>query len=114
MKFINKSIITAGNMSLVSVASDAILIDQIYGYSLQCTYSGAPSGSLRVQASNDLTNNPDDVSDWDDVGDSVVAISASGDTFYNLDAQFYKYFRVKYDRLSGSGSLTVVYFGKGN
>lgn len=95
--------------------SDAVLIDQIYGYTCQCIYTGSPVGNLKIQATNELPNDHTEVpTTWNDLSTLTVAISASGSTMVSpVQGQFYKYFRVKYERTSGSGNLTVRYFGKG-
>ena len=112
MKFANEKIISAADMSS-SFSSDAILLDQIYGYSFQAVFTGTPNGVFKLQCSNDDVKSSSSVVGWSDVGSSSQAISAAGDLFYNIDAAHYKWVRIVYTRSSGSGSCDVVYFAKG-
>lgn len=84
---------TSGNIT-------AKLLDR---FSVHCTISGggSPVGTLLLQYSNDGTN-------WADDTDSQVAISADGDTLFNVSDVGFVYARVKYTRTSGTGSMTAT------
>lgn len=112
MKFAQDNIIVNGDMS-ANISSEAILLDQIYGFAMQAVYSGSPVGTLKIQVSCDITNDRSNVVNWDDLAGSSVAISASGITTYNVDAQFYKWIRIVYVFTSGTGALNVAYNSKG-
>ena len=113
MKFAQDIIIDSEPTS-ASIESEAVLLDQIYGYAMQCEFTGTPSGTLKLQASCEIIRNGDTgPTIWTDVDGSSTAISASGTVLYNADAQFYKYVRIVYSRLSGTGTLKVTYNSKG-
>jgi hypothetical protein len=104
-------------MDAVSMGADAtsegILIDQIFGLSFQCVYTGSPVGDLYIQASCDDVAKPELATTWTNISGATVAISAAGSTLFNIDKPYYKFVRVFFDRTSGSGALTVTYNGKG-
>jgi hypothetical protein len=112
MNFAQKKLVVNGSMSS-DVSSEWVLIDQLAGFALQCVYSGTPNGTLSVLVSCDPVASPDDVVNFDTLASSSVAISASGVTTYNVNNQYYKWFKVYFDYTSGSGSLNVAYNGKG-
>lgn len=113
MKFVDDQIVTNGDMSLASIESEAVLLDQIIGYAVQCVCTGSPVGTLKLQVSCDLTDDKTRIVNWDDLDSSSTAISAAGITTYNVDMQYYKWFRLVYTRTSGSGVLNAVYNAKG-
>jgi hypothetical protein len=112
MKFVQDVILNAATDA--SVESEIVELNQIYGYAMQCEFIGSPSGTLKLQAScQQLTNGQQAPTVWNDVSNSTVNVSASGTVLYNYDAQYYRYVKVVYTRLSGTGSLKVTYNGKG-
>jgi hypothetical protein len=112
MKFISDIIVDSASMA-ADVTSEGILLDQIYGLSFQCIYSGSPVGDLILQASCDDVTKPELATTWTNISGATVAIAAAGSTLFNVDRVYYKFIRVFFDRSSGSGSLTVTYNGKG-
>lgn len=114
MKFAQDKIINAVSMA-ADIESEAVLLDQIFGYAAQCRWTGSPSGTLKLQASCQIIHSGETITDWDDVSGASVTVESvsTNGTLFNADAQFYKYFRVIFDRTGGTGSLTVTYNGKG-
>ena len=113
MKFIDKKILDNEDTA-TSPTSDAVLLDQIYGYAVQASLTGAPSGSLKIQASCQIIQGTETVSEWADVTNGSMSISSSGSfPLLNFDGQHYKYIRVVYTNTGGSGDITVTYNGKG-
>jgi len=112
MKFVDKKILDVGDMA-ASINSDAVLIDQIYGYAVQCVFTGSPVGTLKIQTSCDILQGTEVVSTWTDLAGATFAVSAAGNASFNYDAQYYQYFRVVYTRTSGTGALSITYNGKG-
>jgi hypothetical protein len=112
MKFVNDVIVDAESVA-ITFESDAVLLDQIYGFSFHAIISGSPNGSIKLQASNDPVRNGDDVANWIDVANSSQSVTVAGQFFWNVDASFYKWVRVVYTAVSGSGSCTVNYSAKG-
>lgn len=99
----SKQILTAGDMSgdLTSVSYD---LQEKSLAAMQAVYTGAPTGSLQIQGSNDNVN-------WSSVG-SPVAISAAGNTLVNLGLVGFQFMRAFYDFTSGTGALTLIASGK--
>jgi hypothetical protein len=107
MRIKNVPIISAGDMSQATLTSDEILLGQIFVCAVQAVFSGAPVGSLKLQASVDGTT-------WTDVANSTVAVSAAGDCLWNITDIGFPLMRCVYTKTSGTGSLTVTVEGKGN
>jgi len=98
-------LVDAGSMA-GNITSSSQQLTNIFGYSVQAVYTGSPVGTIKLQASLDRTT-------WNDVSNSSTAISAAGSTLWNISDVQYPYLRVVYTRDSGSGVLTVKFFGKG-
>lgn len=76
----------------------------VTGFSIQSVYSGTPSGTLKLQGSNDGTN-------YDDVPSASSALTGSaGSSLWNLSNIYFKYIRVVWTRTGGTGSVTSSYF----
>jgi hypothetical protein len=115
MSYIEETIISAGDMS-GNITSEAVLIKTIYGYSAQAVFTGAPTGSLTLEASNASTDDPSTASSsgtWTEITGSSTAVAAAGNQMWNYSGAFYKWVRVKYAFTGGTGVLNVNYFGKG-
>lgn len=104
-KFFEQQIVINGDMS-ADITSGSYVIGNATAMSVQLTWSGtAPVGDLKVQASNDGTN-------WVDT-DAVVAVATNTDsTLANFEEPGWKWFRIFYDRTSGTGNLNVHLFGR--
>lgn len=97
-----------GDMS-ASITSPAYSVYQIYGWSAQFVFTGAPVGSLVVEVScdpylNDY-NGQQTPTNWTTLADSSTSISAAGDVMYNVNLSFYNWVRFKYVFTSGTGSI---------
>lgn len=112
MKIAHKELLIGADMS-ADFESEAILVDQIYGLSFQAVATGSPVGSFAIQLSNDLTDKKADVTNWTTYAASAAAVSAAGNTFINYDGVHAKWARLIYTATSGTGTATVIYFGKG-
>lgn len=116
MRFDNTLVIAAGDVAINNTSSP-ITLESLYGFSVQAVFTGSPVGELKLQGSCDpgkptANSYGTDVVNWNDIS-SPVAISASGNTIFNLDAQFYKWLRVVYTATSGTGTINVRFNGKG-
>lgn len=104
-----------------TIVSDPIRVDQIYGYAIQAVYTGAPIGTLSLQASCDSTGRqtqvssggPDSVTNWNTITNSPQAISGAGAFTWNVNGSFYNYVRLVYVNTSGTGVLTAKMSEKG-
>lgn len=102
---INKQILNAQSMS-TDITSDTVDIAELVGYCVHAIWTGAPTGRVRAEASNDNINFVE-VSSEDTAG-------AAGQYLVNYENQHYRYVRVRYSRTSGTGNLTVYVSGKRN
>lgn len=114
-------VVSNGDMS-ANIVSDAMPLDQIYGFAVQAVYSGSPVGSIKLQASCDpfpLKSNvanggPYVVQNWDDIVDSSIALPVANNIVtWNVNLAFYRFVRVVYTFTSGTGTLNVNLSVKG-
>lgn len=113
MKFAQDIILSVPDTS-VSTNGEAVLLDQIYGYAVQAKFTGAPSGTLKIQGScQQLINGEQAPTEWTDIVSTISVSSAATLPLVNSDAQYYKYMRVVWTATGGSGTLKVTYNGKG-
>lgn len=100
------NLIAAGNMA--STVSAVQSIANYLNYSVYAAWTGTPTGTIKLQASN--TNNG---TDWQDIAGSSVSIAGSaGDNFWNITGACYSFFQVVYTPASGSGTLNANAFLK--
>lgn len=97
-----KKIVSAADVAS-DITSEVIDLRLNYGVFIQATFTGAPSGSIVLQASNDKTT-------WTTL-DSVT-ISSTTPLSINKDAIHAPYLRV-YKGSGGTGSCTVTLTLKG-
>lgn len=124
MKVDHVQLLVDGDMS-GDLDSIGILIDQMALASIQATFSGAPVGSLELQASNDIVPyapvpgnpvGPDpaaNVTNWTTITCSVTPITAAGNFLWNIPNAGYRWVRLHYTATSGTGSLSATFSGKG-
>ena len=112
MKFASEKIIAAQSMA-TSFESAPILLDQIYGFSFQAVFTGAPDGSFKLQVSNDDKSFGFQPVNWTDITGSTQVITEAGDIVWNFNGAFYKWVKVVYEASSGSGSCDITYSSKG-
>jgi hypothetical protein len=112
MKFASEKIIVNQSMA-ASFESQPILLDQIYGFSFQAVFTGAPEGSFKLQVSNDDKSFGFTPVNWTDVTGSTQIITEAGDIVWNFNGAFYKWVKVVYTRDAGTGSCDVTYSSKG-
>lgn len=104
MRVKNLNMIPNGAVSLGASANlAAVSLEHISNYSIQIVFTGTPSGTFKLQCSNDELS----PSNWTDVGSSDQAVTTAGDLVWNVENAGYKWVRVVYTRSSSTGSLTV-------
>lgn len=106
-------IFSNGDLSQATLTSEVCDLNHMYGYALQCTFTGNAVGSVIVQGSCDPTdfNLTSRIVNWSTV--VTLALGAPGSILYNVDASFYRWVRILYQRTSGSGSITANLNAKG-
>ncbi len=118
MRYATVPIATAADMS-ADIASDGQDLNQVYTYSIQAVYTGAPVGTLQLEISNDnpyipSSGNPAvNVVNWIPYSGSTVAVSGAGSFMWNVLTTGNRWVRVTYTATSGTGSLDLRYSGKG-
>lgn len=114
----NELLMSAGSMG-ASLNSDPIDVKNLIIGSLQIVFTGAPVGSIKLQASDDVyqfLKQPEPQpapTNWTDIADSTLAIAAAGNIMYNLSSMGYDMVRVVYTRTSGTGTMSIRMVGKG-
>lgn len=108
-----------------SVNSIGIDINQQAAVSVQAVFTGAPVGSFELQASNDIvpqaasSGNPvgpnpgANVTTWTTLTCSVTPIVAAGDYMWNIPTAGYRWIRLHYTAISGTGTLNATLDSKG-
>lgn len=98
----------------VSVASKPQLIDQVYGFGIEIVTTGAGSFQIQGSMAEVPLEQAGNITTWSNIGAAIVPTGASTQ-IVQLDAQYYKWMRVKFDATSGlsSDTFTVKYSAKG-
>lgn len=120
MRIANDSLTVAGveapfDMS-ASFVSDGFWLGHIVNYSISAVFTGSPVGSLQLEVSNDKGLEDKRLGGWDSTGvvhwtvdtQSPFAISAAGDVTWNVQNAGYRWVRVRWNRTSGTGSVTSL------
>jgi len=85
--------------------------------SIQAIYTGAPTGSLYLELSDQIIGPSADpntaVTQWSVYSSSAQAISAAGDFLFNISNMGYKWLRLTYVPSGGTGSLNATANVKG-
>lgn len=122
MRITEKTLLLAGNMAgdLISAVQQ---INQQFGYAIQANYatSGTLAGTLQLQCSLDYQEDPlrnvTNVGTWIPIPNSAKVISQSDSPksyVWNVESVYYPWVKVTYTHAgSDSGSLKILYFGRG-
>ncbi len=105
MRFLKYQAVVNGDMS-GDIASSIVPIQTEVMVSFQAIYTGSPTGTLKIQVSNDQTN-------WEDYTGSSQSISAAGTFMWDIVNTSVSYIRLFYTFSSGTGVLNVNVFAKG-
>jgi len=107
MRVFEYQLVSAGNLAS-NITSAAQQLNQMLMCSIQAVWSGSsPSGTLKLQISNDDSN-------WTDYSGSSQSVSGNtGSIMWNMSATPFPWIRVVYTAVSGTGSLNVTVNGKG-
>jgi hypothetical protein len=101
-----------------SFASEPMSLNQMFGYSIQAVWVGAPNGIIKLQCSVDSNSGNINPTNWTDIANSPQTITVSGDFTWNVTYSMYNWVRVVYTDLSGGTSAAVLnmctFNGKGN
>lgn len=124
MRTFNQQVSTAVPLN-VSSNGVAIPLKNIFMFALSANVTGTPTGTIKLQVSNDPETNDTQPSanprpiptHWVDLANSSFSLSASGETMWNVQYVGYNWVRVVYtDGSSGSSTatMTIIMNGKGS
>lgn len=106
----NKQILSNVVMN-TTINSAALNLLQVYGYAIQVTFTGTPTGTFKLQASCDPSSNlnPSQIpSNWTDIADSSFAVTAAGNYMWNIFEVMYNWVRLVYTDGSGGSSTAIL------
>jgi hypothetical protein len=103
--------LTGTDMS-TDIEGPAISLEHIQGFSVQVKWTGSPLGEILLEASNDVYSEAQkaNVSNWIQIPNATVDVSADDEAFFHVPCAFYRWFRLRFDRISGSGTITLAQF----
>lgn len=121
MRTFNEQIAT-GVVLNANRTSTYVPLKNIFMYSIAAIISGTPTGTIKLQASNDpetndtqpLSNNPP--TNWTDIASSSFSLTDEGETMWNVSEVAYNWVRVVYTDASGATStatMKIIFNGKG-
>lgn len=117
MRFIDRK--DLGQSLVASYNSAAIHLERLHGYCIIMNVTGTPSGTVKLQASNNAfngnVNNDEDLVNavWVDIpGSSKGLTGAATQILYNAADAFYNSLRIVYTATSGAGSVDTYIFCK--
>lgn len=91
-----------------TINGPAININLYQDFSFFAKWSSTPTGTFKLQSSNDLG---DTVTDWEDIpGSSVAVAGAAGQQMWNYTRSQFRWVRLVYTATSGSGTLSKCIF----
>jgi hypothetical protein len=102
MKFQTKTILSAADVSS-NQTSEVVDLRFNYGFAVQASFTGSPTGSVLVEGSNDQVN-------WSAI--DTLTISGTNLLSSNKDAIYFPFVRV-YKAAGGTGTITATITIKG-
>lgn len=114
MRIANENIISSGNVSLgASFELTAIYVGSVINYSIQLVWTGAPTGTFKLQCSNDpgipgnstIVSQRSNIINWTDITGSSQTIASDGNHTWDVQNCGYDWVRVIYTSTSGTGIL---------
>lgn len=110
------NVMVANVVMNATITSPAFIMKELYGFAIQAVYTGTPTGTLKLQASADPATsiNPGNsvganvITNWTDIANTSTALSAAGNTLYNVPDVMYNWVRLVYTDGSGGTSTAVL------
>lgn len=99
--------------------SPYVPLKSIYTYCMSAIITGTPTGTIKLQASNDPETNDTQVNttglppavgptNWADIDGSTFIVTAAQEVMWNVNAVGYNYVRVVYADTSGGTSTATM------
>jgi len=108
---------SSGDVAQTNQYSNPISLRHLSAYSIQVTTTGTPSGTFKLQMSND---NPEyggkyplSTMTWVDIDGSTLTVTAAGNIAWNAQGAGYLWARVVWTKSSGTGTIAGRFNGKG-
>ena len=123
MRFFPFVIADAEDMSQPVIYSKGTNLSVGTNISIQANWTGIPTGTFKIQISNDIVDentarNQDPASNvvnWSDyTGSDTQVVGVAGNWLWMDKNVGYRWIRLVYTRISGSGFMTAIFNGKGN
>jgi hypothetical protein len=115
MKFYNTpNIIPAGTVMNTTLHSESMPLQTMYCYSIQVFFTGTPTGTFKLQASDDVYPSVNQTNlanlNWSDIANSSFTVAAAGNVMWNYSLLAgYNWVRVVYtDGSSGESTATIT------
>jgi hypothetical protein len=114
MKQVHDLIVNGASMG-ANVTSEPVLLDQVAVAAVQAVWTGAPEGTLKLQASCDVGSDlaGGGVTTWTDLANPQTLAGAAGNYMWHLPDIGYRWLRCVFTRTAGTGALTARFVGKG-
>lgn len=101
----NIPIVTNGDMT-TTINSSPVNLDSIVSYSLQAIFTGTPTGTLQLQASDDVPLDYNPVN-WTIITDTISGVTTAGTYTVNVEQPAYSWVRLQYIPTGSSGTLNA-------
>lgn len=112
MRIANENLQTTPTDMSTSFNMSPVWLGHICNFSIQLFFTGSPTGTFKLQCSNDPgTPNSSNqqavgVVNWTDVAGSSQGVVAGGDITWNVQNAGYNFVRVVYTSAGGTGTVT--------
>lgn len=108
------NIIPAATVLNTTVSSTPMQLYEMYGFSIQVIITGTPTGTFKLQASDDpvyassVPAGARVVTNWTDVAGSSQSVTAAGSVMWSATDAMYNFIRVVYTDASSGASTAVI------
>lgn len=115
-----QNIIPAGTVMNATINSQALQLENMYGYAIQIVFTGTPTGSFKLQSSCDpVTKQGQTIgangaivwspTNWTDIANSTFSVAAAGNVEWNYTGLAgYNFVRAVYTDGSNGASTAIV------
>lgn len=108
------NIIPASTVMNATINSSPMQLQLGFSYSVQIFFTGTPTGTFKLQASNDpatfavTTQNIPASLNWTDVANSSFTVAAAGNVMWDYSFPGYNWIRVVYTDGSSGSSTAII------